>query len=74
MENNPINPDHYKQNGIEAIDKLKQELSHDEYIGYLKGNAFKYIFRTGHKGGPEDWQIDIEKAIWYLNKLRSTIV
>ena len=33
---------------------------------FAEGNAIKYICRHAHKGGVED----IDKAIWYLNRLR----
>ena len=44
-----INPDHYKVGGIEAIDYVKAKLSPEEYRGYLRGNALKYLSRAGHK-------------------------
>lgn len=31
------------------------------------GNAFKYIWRAGKKGGPAKEIEDLEKALWYLN-------
>jgi hypothetical protein len=39
----------------------------DEFHGYCKGNAMKYIWRAGLKS--MDWIEDIEKAIWYLNRM-----
>lgn len=37
---------------------------------YLVGNATKYLWRLGKKGGPEKALEDIEKAIHYLEKKR----
>lgn len=58
-------PFHYTQGGIECIDGIQAALSHEQFEGYCKGNALKYVWREKNKGGTED----INKAIWYLNKL-----
>jgi hypothetical protein len=60
-------PPHYLVGGIEAIDVIKSRLSPEEYQGYLKGNHLKYILRYPFKSNPEQ---DLEKAEWYINKLR----
>ncbi len=60
-----INPDHYKQGGIECIDYLRAKLSPEEFRGFLKGNAMKYLSRAEQKGGEEDYK----KAAWYTNML-----
>jgi len=62
---NNINPDHYKVGGIETYDFIAAKLTKEELAGYLKGNIIKYITRSSHKNGVED----IEKLIWYANKL-----
>jgi hypothetical protein len=38
-------------------------LTEEEFRGYCKGNAMKYIWRERHKGGTES----LEKAQWYLS-------
>lgn len=55
-------PDHYKSNcgGLEVIDIIE---SFD--LNFNLGNSVKYILRAGKK---EDFQKDIKKAIWYLNR------
>lgn len=58
-------PPHYKQGEVECIDGIKSALSEDEWRGYCKGNALKYIWRERHKGQAES----LAKAQWYLNKL-----
>jgi hypothetical protein len=60
-----INPAHYKVGGIECIDYLKAKLSAEEFRGFLKGNAVKYLSRAEHKGNAEDYA----KANWYTNML-----
>lgn len=60
-----INPDHYKVGGIETIDYLRAKLTQQEFAGYCRGNALKYLSRTGHK---DDAAQEIGKAIWYLER------
>ena len=57
-------PPHYTQGGIEAIDAIQSALTPEEFRGYCKGNALKYIWREKHKGQDES----LKKAIWYLNR------
>lgn len=59
------NPSHYTQGGIECIDAMEAMLSRDEFIGYLRGNIFKYQWRYKDKNGLED----LKKANWYSAKL-----
>ena len=51
-------PQHYKGNGIEAIDVIE---AFD--LSFNIGNAIKYILRAGKKG---DKIQDLHKAQWYL--------
>jgi len=53
----PINPDHYKRNGIEAVDVIE---AFD--LNYRLGNVIKYVLRHVGKNGLED----LKKAQWYL--------
>jgi len=57
-------PPHYNQGGIECIDAIRAALTPEEFRGYCKGNALKYVWRELHKGGNESMQ----KANWYINK------
>lgn len=59
------NPAHYGQGSIECIEYIRDFLSEDEYIGYLRGNIAKYLHRWRYKNGLED----LSKAQWYLNEL-----
>lgn len=62
----PINnPEHYTQGGIECIDAIEAALTPEEFRGFCKGNALKYIWRERHKGSEES----LKKANWYLRKL-----
>lgn len=58
-------PKHYTQGGIECWDAIKAQLTHDEWLGYLRGNIAKYLWRFRDKNGMED----LQKAKVYLDKL-----
>ncbi len=58
-------PAHYNQSGIESIDAVAASMSAEEFGGFLKGNVQKYVWRSEHKGGAEDYR----KAQYYLNRL-----
>lgn len=60
-------PSHYSYNhkGIECIDAMEAMLTVEEFIGYLRGNIFKYQWRYRYKNGMED----LAKAKWYSARL-----
>lgn len=65
---NMINhPPHYTHGAIECIDALRAALSATEFIGFLRGNAIKYLWRAPHKNA---YLQDLDKAIWYINRLK----
>ena len=55
-------PDHYDFFDMTAIQAIERVLNHDEYMGFLKGNALKYRLRAGKK---DNLKQDIAKAEWY---------
>jgi len=59
-------PPHYNNGGIECIEAIEAMLSRDEYIGYLRGNALKYMWRFRYKSKPFE---DLRKARWYEERL-----
>ena len=59
-----INPRHYKRGGVECIEGIKASMTDEQFLGYLKGNAIKYLWRLGLKGSK-----DAEKAQWYINRI-----
>ena len=63
-------PAHYNRNGIEAIKAIEASMSRVEFMGYLKGQIFKYLWRYGYKGTPKK---DLGKAKWYLDYLHEKI-
>ncbi len=60
------NPPHYNNGSIECIEAIEAMLNKDEYIGYLRGNAFKYRWRFRYKSKPFE---DLRKARWYEERL-----
>lgn len=62
-------PSHYKQFSREVIDTMKGMSTPEEFKGYLKLNAVKYISRYQGKNGVED----LDKAIWYVTKLKEVL-
>ena len=65
MSDNVNHPAHYGQGKIECIDYIQDFLTHEEFVGYLRGNVAKYLHRWRYKNGLED----LRKAQWYLNKM-----
>lgn len=60
-------PQHYGGDTVyETIKVLKAWLPREEYIGFLRGNAIKYLSRLGKKGEAAE---DAEKAAWYQKAL-----
>ena len=57
------NPDHYKLNGlnIEVVDVVKAVLTEEEFKGWCRGNALKYLMRAGKKDENKEKQ-DFAKA------------
>ena len=47
------------QGSMEVIESLKA-MTPDQYRGFLRGNALKYIFRLGSKDNPEQLEEENE--------------
>ena len=63
-EDRPVsvtNPSHYRSHpsGVECIDVIR-------HTPFNIGNAIKYLWRAGDKGGPEKLREDLEKSLWYI--------
>jgi hypothetical protein len=62
-------PSHYAKadipSGIECWDWYELAMTEEEFIGHMKGNVLKYVFRAGRK---EDGAQDLEKAGAYLKR------
>jgi len=62
-------PRHYTQGTIECKDAMIAAFGQTNYKVFCKLNAFKYLWRSDHKGNPAQ---DIEKAQWYMSQLGTT--
>ena len=59
-------PSHYVlSDGSDSMDALAKILGSEEFKGFLRGNALKYMIRYKLKGGIED----LKKAKDYINRL-----
>jgi hypothetical protein len=65
MSDSVNQPEHYNQGRIECIDAIESALTPEEFRGFCKGNAMKYIWREQHKGQ----EVSLAKAEWYLDRL-----
>ena len=68
-QDNVYNPQHYKQGKVECIEAIQSALTEEEFRGYCKGNAMKYIWRERHKGSDES----LQKAAWYLDYMAQCV-
>ena len=64
------NPDYYNRHGLSPIEAFQMGLlSHEEYIGFLKGNIIKYSVRCDNKNMAED----MEKCKTYAEYLKEVL-
>ena len=68
MNDNVNSPKHYTDGCIECIDAIEASMTKEQFVGYLKGNIQKYLWRfeNKHKENPKQ---DLQKASWYLKRL-----
>jgi hypothetical protein len=55
---------HYKDMAVQPWTVMEALLTHEEFVGFLKGNVIKYAMRQGRKG-PDD----AGKLEHYIQKL-----
>ena len=60
-----IGGQHYKEMGMQPWDVMEAVLTHEEFVGFLKGNIIKYSMRQGKKDSD-----DAGKAKHYKMKLK----
>jgi hypothetical protein len=60
-----VGGDHYKNMGVQPWKAMECWMTPEEFRGFLKGNAIKYLARSNTKGGAED----VKKAGHYISKL-----
>lgn len=65
VDSKQIGGSHYKTKAIQPWVYMEANYTREEFIGFLKGNAHKYLDRYKEKNGIED----LKKAIHYIEKL-----
>ena len=60
-----IGGDHYKNMGVQPWKAMESWMTPEQFAGFLRGNAIKYLARCDVKGGIDD----IKKARHYIDKL-----
>jgi hypothetical protein len=61
-----ISGNHYKEMAIQPWELMQAVLTHEEFVGFLKGNVIKYALRAGRKDGSDD----LGKCRHYMMKLK----
>ena len=61
---------HYKTMPKQPWQVMEETLTHEEFIGFLKGSIIKYEMRDGKKPGALD---DAKKAQHYAQKLKEVM-
>jgi hypothetical protein len=63
-----VGGDHYKTMAMQPWEVMESVLTHQEFIGFLKGNIIKYAMRNGRKDSD-----DAGKAKHYQKKLNEVL-
>lgn len=68
---NPINPSHYRAEGIpEAIEIMRGLMTDEQLEGFLWGNIIKYAYRYGRKGDTQGAKTETAAKIkWYADAM-----
>ena len=61
-----VSGSHYKDMPVQPWAVMESVLTHEEFVGFLKGNIIKYSMRAGRKVGSDD----ANKARHYMLKLK----
>ena len=61
-----VGGDHYARKSIQPWDAMLSWMTHEQFTGFLRGNAIKYLARMGSKG---DALEDARKAEHYIQRL-----
>lgn len=62
--------DHYRKLDIQPWTAMEAWMPREQFVGFLRGNAIKYLARAGHK---DDVLEAAKKARHYLDKLIETL-
>jgi hypothetical protein len=65
-----VGGDHYQSKAIQPWEAMEAWMPQEQFSGFLRGNAIKYIARAGSK---DDALQDYRKGLHYLEKLIETL-
>lgn len=60
-----VGGDHYRTKAVQPWQAMQAWMTPEQFAGFLRGNAIKYLARCDDKGGVED----LKKARHYLDRL-----
>ncbi len=60
-------PPHYTGGNVECIDAIEASMSREQFIGFLKGNVEKYLWRFDTKGVKASMSADEKALVRYEN-------
>jgi hypothetical protein len=60
-----VGGEHYRSKAIQPWDAMRAWMTLEQFKGFLRGCAIKYLARCDDKGGVED----LKKAIHYIERL-----
>lgn len=63
-ENDVARQKHYMDLPLQPIVIMLRDFTRDEFMGFLKGNAIKYLLRADGKNGTEDYAKAAVYAAW----------
>jgi hypothetical protein len=64
-------PAHYRlRDGKQSLDFIESTLTPEQFEGFLRANAMKYLIRYDKKGTPK---ADVAKALDYLQRLQKVV-
>lgn len=60
-------PSHYTSGKVECIDAIESSMSREQFIGFLKGNVEKYLWRFDTKGIKDSMSAEEKTLVRYEN-------
>lgn len=64
MSEDALHQQHYTRLEIQPIMVMLKDLPPEQFMGFLKGNAIKYVLRADLKNGTEDYAKAMRYAQW----------
>lgn len=65
-----VRPSHYAGTyGLECLDAIRNMLTPEQYVGFLRGNQLKYLWRFARKNGQEDLRKANQLGQWLLEAI-----